>query len=139
MKKIMCLCLTLILCLSLVGCGCSKRKKKEEPEKPINPDINLNTNENALKDQQVENFKFEETVLVYDNGTSTLEVLVTNTGTEPEQLKRIVIHIMNGEEEIAEMLGFIGGNIEPGETNLLSSNYYGDITNATAIVYEIIR
>lgn len=138
MKKIMYLCLTLILCLSLVGCGCSKRKK-EEPEKTINPDINLNTDENALKDQQVENFKFEETVLVYDNGTSTLEVLVTNTGTEPEQLKRIVIHIMNGEEEIAEMLGFIGGNIEPGETNLLSSNYYGDITSATAIVYEIIR
>lgn len=133
MRKTVIISITAILLLTLtVGCSCSKKEKKE--------DIKVNTNEDVIKDQQLEVFKFENTSLVYEDNTSILTTVVTNTSSETEYLKEFKIHVKdNSGNEIVELTGFVGDNIEGNSSTTISSSYAEDLTSASSISYEIIR
>ena len=143
MKKVILVTMSMLVSLGLLtGCG---KKKTDNPNNggntgnnPEQEEIKTNTNEDVVGDKQVETLKFEETSLIYD-GNSTLETLITNVGTETVIVPSFNIHVMNGDTEIVELHGFIGGSIEPGESILFSSTYGSDITMATSINYEIVR
>lgn len=83
----------------VTGCG-----KKKEPEETIK----TNTNENIIKDQQMEIFEFTNTSLIYEEETTKLETTVTNTSEEIAYLSEFKIHVKDeNETEIIELIGFV--------------------------------
>lgn len=136
MKKFLSISLILLLSICLVtGCGKKKEKAKDEPK----PEIGVNTNEDVIKDQELEVFKFEKTNLIYENGSSKLETKVTNTSDTDATLVQFRIHVMDGDREIANLPGYIGTTMKAGESRILTSTYGTDLTKATSIRYEIIK
>ena len=138
MKKNIMKMFAMLLVVGLVtGCGCDKEsgKKKSEEE-----GIKVNTNENVIKDQELEVFKFTNTSLIYENGTSVLETTVTNTSDQAQYLKEFKILVKNeAGEEIITLTGFIGDSIAAQETKTISSSYGDDLTKAASIEYSIVR
>lgn len=128
----------MLLVFGLVtGCGCGRDNKKEETQ---DEDIKINTNENVVKDQTLEVFTFTNTALIYKNGTSTLETLVTNTSDQEQYLTEFNIIVKNESgEEIITMTGFVGDSIEAHGTRTIISSYGDDLSNAASIEYTIIR
>lgn len=133
MNNILKLGLALLLSLTLLT-GCGEKKVEEEKKE----EVKVNTNENVIKDQEVGVFKFENTSLIYENGTSKLETSVTNTSGETQKLAQFKIHVKDAEgNEIVEMTGFFGGTIAAGETKIVTSVYGEDLSNAASIEYEM--
>lgn len=130
---------TMLLVVGLVtGCGCSKEEKTEE--KTVEENIKVNLNENVIKDQQLEVFTFTNTSLIYENGTSTLETLVTNTSDQEQYLTEFKIIVKNeAGEEIVTMTGFVGASIEAHGTETIISSYGDDLSNAASIEYSIVK
>lgn len=110
-KKIIGLSLTLLIALTfLTGCGCNN-KENDNKENIINEEetnIKLNNNEDVIKDQVLEVFTFTNTSLVYENSTSVLETLVTNTSDTTQYLTefKIIVKVDTGKE-IITLTGFI--------------------------------
>lgn len=131
MKKIVSILLIGILTVGIsTGCGCSKKEKKDEPI--------VNTNEDVIKDQEVETFKLTNTSLVYVDGMSTLVTEVKNDSTETAYIKsfNIIVKDANGNQMLT-MLGYIGEEIPAGETRTITSSTDMDLSKAGAIEYTI--
>ena len=134
MKKIIKLLLVTSLLLSFqVGCSNKKTNKKEEK-------VKVNTNEKVTKDQEVEVFKFTNTSLVYEDNTSLLTTVVTNTSDEKQYLEQFKIHVKDSEgNDIVTLPGFSGDNIDAKESKTITTSYGQDLTGASSIEYEIIK
>lgn len=133
MKKVGMIVLTIAVGIFfLTGCGCKKREKE--------PEVTANTNTGVIEDQKVEVFTLTKTSLVYVDGTSTLETLVTNTSKEKQFLAGFKIHVKNNEgNDIVTLLGFVGDSIEAGQSKKFVSTYGADLTKASKVEYEIIK
>ena len=115
----------------LTGCG-----KKEE----IEPPIKVNTNENVIKDQEVEGLTMTNTSLVYENGTTTLVTEVINNTKEDYTLKRIKIIVKDKEGNIiTTLIGTIADTIKPGESRIIDSDTPIDLSEAESIEYSVIK
>lgn len=134
MKKIVIISISLLLLMILLaGCG----KKEEEKN---NNDIKTNISEGVIKDQHLEVFTFTNTSLVYENGTSYLETIVTNTSDVDQYLEEFKIHVKDVEgNEIMELSGFIGNYIKANSSSKITSSCGEDLTSAKSIEYSIIR
>lgn len=146
MKKKLGAGLALLACLTvLTGCGettnnTTGNTTNTGTNNQAQPQVKVNTNENVIKDQELEGFKFQNTSLVYENGTSTLVSSVTNTSSQTQNLSEFAIHVKDADgNEIITLSGYIGGSVEPGETRTINSSYGSDITNAASITYEVLR
>lgn len=132
MKKVLIIMMVAFTAITLTGCGCKKKETEE--------DVKANTNNEVIKDQKVEVFTLTNTSLVYENGTSTLETLVTNTSKEKQFLAEFKIHVKNEKGEvIVTLTGFIGDSINGGESRKITSTYGADLTKASKIEYEIVK
>lgn len=134
MKKV--LLITLIASISLlsIGCGCEKKEKKKEEK----TEIKVNSEENVVKDQEVETFKMTNTSLTYDGKMSTLLTDVTNISQNKEMLKSFNIIVKDKDgNEIITLLGYIGEEIEPGEIRTITSGTDMDLSKAASIEYTI--
>lgn len=121
-----------ILSLNIIT-GCKKKEEQLD-------DVKVNINDGIIKEQQVEMFQFKNTSLIYEDGTTTLETSVTNTSNNEEYLKEFNIQILNRNgNEIITLVGFIGDNIKPGETKIISSYCGEDLSNGVSIIYTIKR
>ena len=115
----------------LTGCG-----KKEEQEPPIK----VNTNENVIKDQEVEGLTMTNTSLVYEKGTTTLVTEVTNNTKEDYPVKRIKITVKDKEGNIiTTLIGTIADTIKPGESRIIDSDTPIDLSEAESIEYSVIK
>lgn len=132
MEKIIKIILIGIIGLNLLtGCG-----KKEE----IEPPIKVNTNENVIKDQEVEGLTMTNTSLVYENGTTTLVTEVTNNTKEDYPVKRIKITVKDKEGNIiTTLIGTIADTIKPGESRIIDSDTPIDLSEAESIEYSVIK
>ena len=132
MKKALKIILISLMGLSLLtGCG-----KKEEQEPPIK----VNTNENVIKDQEVEGLRMTNTSLVYENGTTTLVTEVTNNTKEDYPVKRIKITVKDKEGNIiTTLIGTIADTIKPGESRIIDSDTPIDLSEAESIEYSVIK
>lgn len=136
-KKLVALSAVLLIGMVLVsGCGCDK--KNDKPKTTEEDGVKVNTHQDVIKDQKLEVFSFTNTSLVYQDGTSTLVTSVTNTSDKTAYLSEFIIHVKNadGTERIT-LRGFIGSELQAGETRTITSHYGADLTNATKIEYEI--
>ena len=134
MKKIVNISMILLIGLFLLT-GCKNNKENEKQ-----PNIKANTNEDVVKNQQLENFLFENTSLVYEDGTSTLQTTVTNTSNETTYLSEFIIYVKDKDgNEIITLRGFVGDKLKAGEKRTISSSCGDDLTNAASISYEVVR
>lgn len=125
--------------LVVTGCSCQKKTDKDNDNK-TNEDIKANTNDEVIKDQEIDVFSFTKTSLIYENGTSTLETTVTNNSDETQYLKEFKIIVKDSEgNEIVTMTGFIGDSIEAKASRVIDSTYGEDLTNAASIEYEVVK
>ena len=127
--------LVFILVFLLAFALFSKDKNKKEDS---TPDIQANTNEDIIKDYEVDGFRFSRTALVIEYGQSKLTTEVKNLTDEDIELKsfNIILKDKNGNEMVT-LLGYVGEVIKAGETKSIISQTDVDLTNATGIEYSI--
>ena len=102
------------------------------------PDIQANTNEEIVKDYEVDGFRFSRTALVIEYGQSKLTTEVKNLTDKDIELKsfNIVLKDPDGNKMVT-LLGYVGEVIKAGETKSIISQTDVDLTNATGIEYSI--
>ena len=131
MKKIL-ISMTVVLATTLLLTGCGK--KKEEPKN----DVKSNTEENVIKDQEVDGLKMTNTSLTITNGISTLVTEVSNNTGVDYQLEEFTITIKDKDGNVlATLPGYVGETIENGSTKTIDSSIDIDLSNATSVEYEI--
>ena len=134
MKKITLMTLIALTTVTLVT-GCGKDKEEDKEKLP-----QANTNEDVIKDQTVESFSFENTSLVYHEGTTTLETVVTNTMDTDQTLQEFQIIVKDKDDNVMiTLVGFVGSTIKAGESKVISSNCGEDLTKAASIEYVVVR
>ena len=134
MKKITLMALIALTTVTLVT-GCGKDNEKDKEKLP-----QANTNEDVIKDQTVESFSFENTSLVYYEGTTTLETVVTNTMDTDQTLQEFQIIVKDKDDNVMiTLVGFVGSTIKAGESKVISSNCGEDLTKAASIEYVVVR
>ena len=117
----------------ITGCGCSKKGEPQE-------DIKINNNEGVIKDQTVEVFELKNTSLIYENGNTILETVVTNTSSKDEYLEEFKIKVTDASgNEMITLTGFVGEVIKAGESTVINSYCGEDLSTATNITYTVIR
>lgn len=138
MKKTILVTLIIVVSVVLVT-GCKTKKAEREKEEINQGNVNINTEEEVIGDKVIEMFKFENTSLIYDSGVTKLETRITNISEEEQVIIEFRIHVIKGEEEIANLPGYVGSTIKAGEQKILTTTYGMDLTSATKIEYEIVR
>ena len=127
----------LIILFSLVFItGCSFNKKNDTSNEHI---VRANTNDEVIKDNELENFSFKNTSLVYEDNTSTLITTVKNNSNDNSYLEEFKIHVYKDDIELITLTGYVGSFLSPLEEKVIVSSYGEDITSATSITYEIKR
>lgn len=112
--------------------------KNMNKEEKVEEQAEANTNENVVKEQEVDGLTFSNTALITENGESKLTTEVRNTTDNDIELKSFDI-IVKGEDgkEIVTLLGYVGETIKAGETKSMISSTNHDLTSATEIEYKI--
>lgn len=136
MKKNLYIIVTFIIFAGLLT-GCGKKNSEVEKEKE-NAGVEINTNEEVIKNQVVEDFKLTNTSVIYTNGSSTLVTSVKNDSSETKYIKSFNIILKDDSGKIiAQLLGYIGEEIPAGETREITSSSDMDLTKATSVEYTI--
>lgn len=136
MKKNLYIMVTFIILAGLLT-GCGKKNSEVEKEKE-NTGVEINTNEEVIKNQVVEDFKLTNTSVIYTNGSSTLVTSVKNDSSETKYIKSFNIILKDDSGKIiAQLLGYIGEEIPAGETREITSSSDMDLTKATSVEYTI--
>ena len=130
MKKTIKIILIGIIGLNIIT-GCFKKEEKKE-------EVKVNTNENVVKDQEVEGLKMTNTSLVYENGTTVLVTEVINEKEEDITVKRIRIKVKNKEGNIlTTLIGTIADTIKPGESRTIETETPLDLSKAESVEYSV--
>ena len=130
MKKTIKIILIGIIGLNIIT-GCFKKEEKKE-------EVKVNTNENVVKDQEVEGLKMTNTSLVYENGTTVLVTEVINEKEEDITVKRIRIKVKDKEGNIlTTLIGTIADTIKPGESRTIETETPLDLSKAESVEYSI--
>lgn len=144
MKRKMRYSLLLLLSLILVV-GCNKNNKQNDEvdnntENDNKTTVEVNMNEDVIKNQNIDGIEITNTSLVYEDGISYLKATVTNhTGTDYELSEyRISVKDSNGNV-IVTIPGYIGNILKDGESKLINTMISEDLSKATSIEYEVIK
>lgn len=137
LKKLSVFCLALTV-LFATGCGCDKKDEKDtsNSQGPI-----ANTNQEVIKDQEVNGLTFTNTSLVYENGSSTLVTEVTNNTGADYALGDFYIIVKDADgNEMIKLLAYAGDVIPAGESRTVNAGTDMDLTNAASIEYtEVVK
>lgn len=143
----------IMMCASLIlFAGCGKKDDKTEENKggnnveaneptPENP-TNI-TNDEMIKDQDVESLKITQVSLVYDGNMTTLTSQVTNNSDQVVRLSQVIAHINyvdeDNDERTLDMGVYFGEKLQPGETRTARGTSDIDLRKSYSVTYEIIR
>ncbi len=114
--------------------GCLKTEEEKESG------IKTNKNEGIISKYTVDNLVFQNTSLTYEGGTSTLTTEITNSGDENITVGSIEITFFDEDEnKIISILGYIGDEIEPEETKILTSSVDKNLMEAINLKYSVVE
>ena len=97
------------------------------------------TETTILQDKVVEGLSFENASLEYQNNTRTFKVEVTNTNSDPYNLKYIEIIFTDEKDQEEKLIGYIGEEIKNEETREITASIDKDLTKSTKLKYSIIK
>ena len=130
MKKSIIVLLVLLSTL-LVFTGCGKKKDKKL-------DIEVNTEEEVIKDQEVDGLKLTNTSLTKVDNNWTLVTEVSNNTGADYVLDEFTIIIKDADGNILTSIpGYVGGTIPNGETRTINSSTIRDLSKAAKVEYEV--
>ena len=131
MKKIL-ISMTIVLATTLLLTGCGKKKGETKN------DVKTNTEENVVKDQEVDGLKMTNTSLTITNGISTLVTEISNNTGSDYQLEEFTIIIKDKDDNVlATFPGYVGETIDNGSTKTIDSSIDIDLSNAASVEYKI--
>ena len=138
MKRIINVSLMLLVCLTLVT-GCGKNNEKDN-NKDSKTDMEVNTNDEVIKDQNIDGIEITNTSLVYENGLSYFSATVTNNTGSDYELNEYKINVKDSEGNIIVIIpGNVGSTIKNGESKNINSVVTEDLSKAAYIEYEIVK
>ena len=131
--------LVLIFCMAFLLTDFFKDDNKIN-EKKEETSIKANTNEDIIKEQEVEGNVMRNTSLIVEDGITYLVVDVTNNTNLDYRLNEYVIVVkdINGNE-IIRIPGYVGELIGIGETKTIRSMVNMDLSDAASIEYEVVK
>lgn len=140
MKKIINITIMLLVCLTLVT-GCGKDKMKNDDKKEDNmPTIEVNDNQEVIKDQNIDGIEITNTSLVYEDGISYLKATVTNNTGSDYELNEYKINVKDSDGNIiVTMPGYVGSVIKNGESKSINTMISEDLSKAYSIEYEVVK
>ena len=140
MRQIANITLMLLVCLTLVT-GCGKDKTKNDDKKEDNmPTIEVNDNQEVIKDQNIDGIEITNTSLVYENGISYLKATVTNNTGSDYELNEYKINVKDSDGNIiVTMPGYVGSVIKNGESKSINTMISEDLSKAYSIEYEVVK
>ena len=140
MKKIINITIMLLVCLTLVT-GCGKDKMKNDDKKEDNmPTIEVNDNQEVIKNQNIDGIEITNTSLVYEDGISYLKATVTNNTGSDYELNEYKINVKDSDGNIiVTMPGYVGSAIKNGESKTINTMISEDLSNAYSIEYEVVK
>ena len=140
MKKIINITLMLLVCLTLVT-GCGKDKTTNDDKKEDNmPTIEVNDNQEVIKDQNIDGIEITNTSLVYEDGISYLKATVTNNTGSDYELNEYKINVKDNDGNIiVTMPGYVGSVIKNGESKSINTMISEDLSKAYSIEYEVVK
>ena len=140
MKKIINITIMLLVCLTLVT-GCGKDKTTNDDKKEDNmPTIEVNDNQEVIKDQNIDGIEITNTSLVYEDGISYLKATVTNNTGVDYELNEYKINVKDSDGNIrVTMPGYVGSVIKNGESKSINTMISEDLSKAYSIEYEVIK
>jgi len=125
MRKIF---IILLSCFLVFGCS----KKVEQKENDI-----VNIYQDVIKKQEVDNFVFEETTVIYSNNTTNFRVKIKNIGNSREVKNVIVKFKSSNDILIKEFKIPVMKIIEQNKTEIITMSTDIDLTNAYKVTYEL--
>lgn len=140
MKKIISITLLLPVCLTLVT-GCGKNKEiNDKNDDDSKVEININTNEDVIKNQNIDGIEITQVSLVYENGLSHFNATVTNNTGSDYFLEEYKINVKDSDGNIIVIIpGYVGSVIKNGESKNINSVITEDLSKAFSIEYEVIK
>lgn len=131
--------LVLIFCMAFLLTDFFKDDNKIN-EKKEETSIKANTNEDIIKEQEVEGNVMRNTSLIVEDGITYLVVDVTNNTNLDYRLNEYVIVVkdINGNE-IIRIPGYVGEIIGIGETKTIRSMVNMDLSDTASIEYEVVK
>ena len=128
----------LLVCLTLVtGCGKNNNRGNNKDSKS---DMKVNTNDEVIKDQNIDGLEITNTSLVYENGLSYFSATVTNNTGSDYELNEYRINVKDSEGNIIITIpGYVGSIIKNGESKNINSQVTEDLSKAASIEYEIVK
>ncbi len=140
MKKIINITIMLLVCLTLVT-GCGKDKTTNDDKKEDNmPTIEVNDNQEVIKDQNIDGIEITNTSLVYEDGISYLKATVTNNTGSDYELNEYKINVKDSDGNIiVTMPGYVGSVIKNGESKSINTMISEDLSKAYSIEYEVVK
>ena len=138
MKKVINISLMLLVCLTLVT-GCGKNNNRDN-NKDSKSDMKVNTNDEVIKNQNIDGLEITNTSLVYENGLSYFSATVTNNTGSDYELNEYRINVKDSEGNIIITIpGYVGSIIKNGESKNINSQVTEDLSKAASIEYEVNR
>ena len=145
MKKTFLTVLSVFLVVGIAtGCGCKKKDSKSgdssKKSGETKTEESYNTNEDVIKDQEVEGLKLTNTSLVSTEYSATLVTSVTNPTDSDIDVRIFYIHVKDKEgNEIVTLQGYVGGVVPAGETREITSSVDRNLDDAASIEYELVN
>ena len=144
MKKNLLTILAIFLVVGVVsGCSCKKKDSKDGKTTPngnTKQEESYNTNEDVIKDQDVEGLKLTNTSLVSTEYSATLVTSVTNPTSSDIDVRIFYIHVKDKDgNEIVTLQGYVGGKVPAGETREITSSVDRNLDDAASIEYELVE
>lgn len=96
-----------------------------------------NTSPDIIKDHYFGDIKFENIILYWENGLSTLICDVTNSGSELFQGMFRLIFFDQNDYKMVEILGYVGDELLPGETRTMTSNTDMNLMAASRLEFSM--
>ena len=142
MKKNKLLIIIVLLLIIVTGCGKKSDNKETNPkhktENKNSTDVIVNTNENIIKEQEIDGIKAKNVSLYIEDGISYLSVDMVNDTNGDYTLNEYTLIIKDKDgKEIIKLPGYIGEVIKAGQTKTIKSMTNTDLSKAYSIEYKV--
>ena len=126
--------LSVLLLSTILLTGCKSKETKEVSK----DDVQVITENEVIKDQDVDGLKLTNTSLTSVNGIWTLVTEVSNTTGNDYNLDEFTINLKDGEGNTLKSLrGYVGEVIKNNETKVINTSTDFDLSNVVKVEYEI--
>lgn len=102
--------------------------------------MEVNDNQEVIKDQNIDGIEITNTSLIYEDGISYLTATLTNNTGIDYELNEYKINVKDSDGNIiVTMPGYVGSVIKNGESKSINTMISEDLSKAYSIEYEVVK